>query len=191
MELKQCGPEDLARLREIAEQTYRETFAPHNSRADMDAYVAEAFSVERLRHELRNAHSAFFLALEEGGAVGYMKLNDGPAQTEPDLDGSLEIERIYMLAACHGNGGGRQMLDHAVARAMAAGKDFIWLGVWEHNHRAIRFYEKNGFARFGMHPFRMGEDVQVDLLMRRELRGQDGPDNAGVGGDMGFGPGRG
>ncbi|MGI6153226.1 MAG: GNAT family N-acetyltransferase [Christensenellaceae bacterium] len=170
MEMKRCSMDDLAQLCKIADQTYRETFEAHNTRADMDAYTAQAFSARQLALELACPYSAFFFATEGGMPVGYLKLNDGPAQTEPDMDGSVEIERIYTLRAYHGKGLGRRILDHAIGCAVEKAKAFLWLGVWEHNHRAIRFYEKNGFTCFGKHPFLLGEDVQTDLLMRKNLR---------------------
>lgn len=171
MELKQCTPGDLAQLRALSEETYRETFAPYNTAADMDAYVAGAFSEARLRDELADAHTAFFMALDGGAAAGYIKLCGGPAQSEPGMDGGMEIGRLYALGRYHGTGLGGMLMDHAAACAREAGCSFLWLGVWEHNHRALRFYGKHGFVRFGQHPFVLGADVQTDFLMRRELRG--------------------
>ena len=45
------------------------------------------------------------------------------------------------------------------------GRETLWLGVWEHNARAIRFYEKCGFRDAGSHPFLLGNDLQTDRIM--------------------------
>jgi ribosomal protein S18 acetylase RimI-like enzyme len=45
----------------------------------------------------------------------------------------------------------------------------MWLGVWEYNPRAQRFYEKNGFRIVGKHVFQLGTDPQTDLLMQKEV----------------------
>jgi ribosomal protein S18 acetylase RimI-like enzyme len=49
------------------------------------------------------------------------------------------------------------------------GYDVFWLGVWEHNTRALAFYRKWGFEVFGSHIFQLGEAQDTDLLMRKEL----------------------
>ncbi|MNF16430.1 Protease synthase and sporulation negative regulatory protein PAI 1 [compost metagenome] len=46
---------------------------------------------------------------------------------------------------------------------------YIWLGVWEENKRALRFYEKNGFTVFDKHIFRLGNDEQTDLMMKKTI----------------------
>ena len=40
-----------------------------------------------------------------------------------------------------------------------------WLGVWENNFRAIKFYRKYGFKKFGQHSFLLGKDLQTDYLL--------------------------
>lgn len=169
MELTPCRIEDLALLREISIQTFEETFAADNSGEDTEAYIADAFSAEKLRSELDNPASAFYFARESGKIVGYLKLNRPPAQTELNDDKSLEIERIYVAKKFHGTGCGGLLLEKAVACAKESGGEYVWLGVWEKNPRAIRFYEKNGFRRFGEHVFQFGGDKQLDYLFRKDL----------------------
>jgi len=56
----------------------------------------------------------------------------------------------------------------------------VWLGVWEHNPRAIAFYRKWGFEAVGEHVFVVGTDPQRDLVMTRSaLAPADRPDPAG------------
>jgi ribosomal protein S18 acetylase RimI-like enzyme len=54
--------------------------------------------------------------------------------------------------------------------ASEKGFDTIWLGVWEHNHNSIAFYEQWGFETFGKHVFRLGNDDQNDLLMKKKIK---------------------
>ena len=60
-------------------------------------------------------------------------------------------------------------MDACFARARNGQHDVMWLGVWEHNPRAQRFYEKNGFRIVGRHTFQLGYDPQTDLLMQKEI----------------------
>ncbi len=65
-------------------------------------------------------------------------------------------------------------MERAVETAERKGKKYIWLGLWEKNTKAVSFYRKHGFYEIGAHPFLLGDDVQTDILMRRDLRQSDG-----------------
>lgn len=116
----------------------------------------------------------FFIAWDEGSAIGYLKVNTAQAQTDMHEEDSLEIERIYVLNAYHGKKVGQLLYDKAVEIAVQLGKTSVWLGVWEENPRAIRFYEKNGFVAFGTHLFKLGDDEQTDIIMRKPLSVKEG-----------------
>lgn len=160
---------DVLTLRSIACDTFTETFADSNSASDMERYLAERFSEEQLTRELSNPDSFFYAAELGGQTVGYIKLNTGSAQTEPQAADALEIERIYVLSAHHGCGIGQDLYQRALGIATDRKARYIWLGVWEHNHRALRFYEKNGFIAFATHVFKLGHDEQTDILMKKSL----------------------
>lgn len=139
----------------------------------MSAYLEEGFSLEKLTTELQNPHSAFYIAALGSTVIGYLKVNTGPAQTELQVANALEIERIYVLQAYHGQQVGQVLYERALQLATQAQADYLWLGVWEENPRAIRFYEKNGFAAFAKHVFKLGDDEQTDILMKRPLTASD------------------
>ena len=98
-----------------------------------------------------------------------MKLNKEDAQTDiNDLEG-LEIERIYVRQQFQGNGYGRELIEFALERARLLKKQYAWLGVWEKNAAAIAFYERMGFQEVGKHTFRMGDELQSDYIMKKEI----------------------
>ncbi|MNJ87455.1 Protease synthase and sporulation negative regulatory protein PAI 1 [compost metagenome] len=172
--IQKAGFGDLKTLQEISRSTFYETFADSNTEQDMQHYLSVNFSLDQLSFELSETDSQFFIAWDKDRAVGYLKVNSGQAQSDLKEDDSLEIERIYVLNAYHGKKVGQLLYAHALEVAMQLGKSSIWLGVWEMNPRAIRFYEKNDFVTFGTHVFKMGEDEQTDLLMRKSLFGEEG-----------------
>ncbi len=157
---------DANRLREIAVETFSETFSNENSEENMIQYLTENFSIDKLSKELKNCNSEFYFALYDTKPIGYLKLNFGNSQTELMNDDAIEIERIYVLKDFHGKCVGQTLLSHAITIARKRNSNFIWLGVWEKNKRAINFYEKNGFIEFDSHKFNLGEDEQVDLMMK-------------------------
>ncbi|SJZ86246.1 Ribosomal protein S18 acetylase RimI [Chitinophaga eiseniae] len=167
--IRKATADDLATIGLIGRQTFFETFAPHNTAANMQQYLEESFNDAKLREELSNPESFFFVAMEGTKPVGYLKLNTGNAQTEVQGDTALEIERIYVSSDYHGKKVGQLLYEKALGTAQALGKSYLWLGVWERNPRAIRFYEKNGFVAFDQHLFRMGEEEQTDIMMKKML----------------------
>jgi ribosomal protein S18 acetylase RimI-like enzyme len=160
---------DLDALRTISIQTFTETFSEHNTGEDMQAYISENLSAERLRRELNTNGSQFYFMRSGDKLAGYMKLNTGLAQTVEGKTGTLEIERIYVLKEFHGQQLGKSMLQHAISIARGTSRDTIWLGVWERNAKAIAFYERNGFVKTGSHDFVLGDDVQIDHIMELQL----------------------
>lgn len=160
---------DLETIKLIGRETFFETFAESNTEADMQKYLDESFSNSKLTAELNDQNSRFFISWQNKNPIGYMKLNVGKAQTEIRDDLSIEIERIYVKQAYHGKKVGQILYEKALEIAQQMKKKYIWLGVWEENPKAIRFYEKNGFVAFDKHVFRMGEDEQTDIMMKKEL----------------------
>lgn len=161
---------DLSQLREISIRTYRQAFDESNTEQNMLDYINTSFSEEKLTLELQNPYSEFFFVEHEDKPIGYLKLNLGKAQNEFKEDDALEIERIYVDEAFHGKRIGQLLFDHCIAFAKEKGVKYAWLGVWEHNTKAMKFYEKNGLEVFDQHPFRMGDEVQTDLLMKLEFK---------------------
>lgn len=135
----------------------------------MQMYLDENLSLDKLSKELSNRESEFYFALSNNIIAGYLKINFGGSQTELTDLNAVEIERIYVLKDHHSKGLGQSLLETAIYRAKAANAPYIWLGVWEENINAIRFYRKNGFVWFAKHIFRLGDDEQTDILMKLVL----------------------
>jgi ribosomal protein S18 acetylase RimI-like enzyme len=167
--IHKAGIQDLETIQNIGRQTFSETFAESNTEEAMKTYLEESFSTEKVKLELNNPDSYFFIAWEEDNPVGYLKLNSGAAQTELQDDTSLEIERIYVKKSHHGQKVGQLLYDQALETAQNLNKSYLWLGVWEKNLRALQFYRKNGFEEFGSHTFRLGDEDQTDLMMKKIL----------------------
>jgi ribosomal protein S18 acetylase RimI-like enzyme len=161
---------DINHLQQISTQTFHETFAPLNTEENMRKYLEEEFSIVRLTDELVNNDSEFYFALLENNVIGYLKLNFGKSQTELQDDNALELERIYVLKEFHGKQVGQLLYDQAVQIARQRNVDYLWLGVWEKNLRARNFYQKNGLVEFDKHIFKLGNDVQTDIMMKLVLK---------------------
>lgn len=169
IEIKKVTIDDIRQLQEIGRQTFYETFSTRNTEENMVKYLEDGFSEEKLTAELNNPFSEFYFAVLDEKAIGYLKLNFGNSQTELQDSSSLEIERIYVLQEYHGKKVGQILYEKAMQVANEKKVNYVWLGVWEENPRAIRFYQKNGFVEFDKHIFVLGDDEQTDIMMRKDL----------------------
>lgn len=170
IEIKKVSINDIGELQKIGRQTFHETFSAANTEENMQKYLEEGFSVEKLTAELNDRNAEFYFATLDDNVIGYLKLNFGQSQTELKDDKALEIERIYVLKEYHGKKVGQLLYETAIELARQKRADFVWLGVWEENPRAINFYKKNGFIEFDKHIFKLGDDEQTDIMMKLQLK---------------------
>lgn len=170
-QIRPATPADAELLAEFAERTFRDAFAADNSPEDMEAYVREAFSVERLEAELAEDTNTFLLAFRYDAPrpVGYAKLRHGvvdPSVTGPD---PVDLHRLYVDQKAIGSGVGAALMRACLDTARSAGRRTLWLGVWQRNRRALAFYRKWEFETVGDHVFRLGSDDQLDFIMERPV----------------------
>ena len=169
IQIQKISLTEIDQLQKIGRQTFKETFSESNSEENMKNYLEEGFSKEKLTVELNDKNSEFYFAKLEEEVIGYLKVNFGDSQTELKDSKALEIERIYVSKEFHGKSVGQLLYDKAIEVAKQKGSEYVWLGVWEENPRAISFYKKNGFVEFDKHIFKLGDDEQTDIMMKLKL----------------------
>lgn len=169
LKIVRASLKDSHKLLEIGRQTFYDAFAPLNTKENIQQYLDEKFTLENVITELKNPNTDFYFVLHDHKKVGYLKLNTADAQTEINYDKALEIERIYVIKEHQGKKIGQCLLHKAIQIAQEKMLEYIWLGVWEKNTAAIRFYEGHGFTIFNKHQFALGSDIQTDLMMKLEL----------------------
>ncbi len=160
---------DADLIADLSRQTFYETFAASNTREDMDKFMNETFSREALMKEVGAEGNIFLLAYDGQEAVGYARMREGELRPEFSGKPSIEIARIYAVRSCIGKGVGKILMQQCIDIALDNKKELIWLGVWEKNDRAIAFYQKFGFEKFATHDFVLGNDVQTDWLMKKNI----------------------
>lgn len=163
------GLNDVEKLLNISRATFSQTFDAHNSPEDMEIYFNSNLTMDKLTNEIKNPNAAFYFAMDDAAVVGYLKVNIGNAQTEKQDINAFEIERIYVDKKYLGKKIGQLLFNKAIDLAKEKNSAYVWLGVWEENHRALAFYKKNGFIPFDKHIFKLGNDEQTDIMMKLEL----------------------
>ena len=161
--------DDAAILSEFAAKAFYHTFANDNTPENMAAYLKASFSPEIQFHELSASENIFLIAETESRPIGYAQLVMDSKEESLQGTRSLEIRRIYASPEHIGQGVGKELMISSIQEARQRGCDSIWLGVWEKNLRAIRFYKKWGFKEVGTHIFYVGDDPQRDFIMELAL----------------------
>jgi diamine N-acetyltransferase len=169
--IRQATVDDAQALADLAYTTFWDAFAHHpkNAPEDLNHYMRQAFNEGQIAAELADDKSIFLIAEIDGVPVGYAKIVIDNIEPGVTAQRPVELSRLYSHQKYLGQGIGQKLMDACFERARREGRDVMWLGVWEYNPRAQRFYEKNGFRAVGSHVFQLGNDAQTDLLMQREL----------------------
>lgn len=167
--IRKASFKDISDLQKISKRTFLETYTSGNTEEDMLKYLEEEFTTEKLKLELNNNESEFYFAILSNNIIGYLKINFGESQTDLKDKNALEIQRIYVLKELQGKKIGKALYQKAVEVAKQKELDYLWLGVWEDNPKAIQFYQKIGFVAFDRHIFQLGTDAQTDIMMKLQL----------------------
>lgn len=169
MQIRQATAADAALITAISRETFYESFADQNTEEDMQLFLDEQFNTAMLMAEVEEPHHTFFIISVDDEVAGYAKLKDNTHPQLSDHSRAIEISRFYARKQMIGKGIGKAMMLHLIDHARSLNKNIIWLGVWEHNARAIAFYSTFGFTKFSEHDFLLGTDLQRDWLMYKTL----------------------
>lgn len=169
LKIRHATEYDTALIAEIGARTFEETFGPDNKPEDMQNYLAKNFALDKIKSELADPDSTFLLAYENEEPIGYAKLKASEAPDSVNGLEPVELVRIYVDQKMIGKGYGSVLMKSCIKQAKHDGYKTMWLGVWEKNEHAIRFYEKWGFTIVGPRVFVLGSDVQNDFIMQRAI----------------------
>ena len=167
--VRSCSLHDAPSLVSLGIRTFRDTFDEVNTAENMMLYINKSFTLQKVKAEIQEPGSVFFLAERNNEAIGYARVRRSEKPKELESDSTLEIERIYADKKYLGKRIGFLLMNTCLHYAKEHGFDTVWLGVWEHNQRAIAFYERWGFEKFGEHLFMLGHDEQTDHLMKKTI----------------------
>ncbi|HEX8638190.1 MAG TPA: GNAT family N-acetyltransferase [Pyrinomonadaceae bacterium] len=171
LKIRRAQAEDTATLARIGWQSFNEAFADHpqNHPDDMRVYMNEAFAPTAIEADLLDETTVYFIAELDDEAAGYAKLKIDSREDCIAGERPLELCRLYALDRFIGKGIGKALMEKSFELAKEIGADVFWLGVWEYNHRAQKFYAKFGFEKCGEHVFQLGNDPQIDWILQRKL----------------------
>lgn len=161
---------DIGAIADLAARTFALACPPGTPQADIDRHIATQLNAERFG-DLMGTASFFVVDSPDGGVCGYAMLADEPPPVPGPWRNPAELRRIYVDGDLHGRGVAAMLMRACLDEAGAQGRDWIWLGTNVNNERALRFYEKAGFAVVGERDFTVGTTVEHDYVLARELPG--------------------
>lgn len=151
----------------ISAKTFIETYGEQNTPKNLQKYLEERFNTKQISNEILTPETVFLLVELNTEVIGYAKIRVNLVEN-PDPK-ALEIERIYIEKAFHGQKLGAVLMQKCMDISRKKDYQSLWLGVWEYNPKAISFYKNWGFEIFGTHIFQLGDDAQMDYLMTKKL----------------------
>ncbi|MFM8910840.1 MAG: GNAT family N-acetyltransferase [Gemmatimonadota bacterium] len=160
---------DAAALAAFGAKSFADTFGAFHTPADLAMHLAEAFGVAQQTAELEDPATVTLFAEIDGALAGFTQVYAGAVPECVTGPAPIEIKRFYIDTPWHGQGVAQRLIDAAYALGRERRAQTVWLGVWEHNPRAIAFYRRQGFTQVGAHTFMVGTDATTDLLFARPL----------------------
>ncbi len=164
-----CTADDAPLIADIGRKTYEHTYSHLNNPQVMNSYLEKTFNIDTIRKELRDTNSQTVLITENDRVAGFLKVNFPPSQSDFNREGSMELQRIYVLREFKRRGYGRALIEYAKEMAEKRNCTSIWLSVWEENPEAVSFYEKMGFYKSGTRIFMMAGEEQSDFVLTYDL----------------------
>jgi ribosomal protein S18 acetylase RimI-like enzyme len=169
IEVRQATLADNNMLSDLGRRAFQEAFGRYNDPGDMQAYLDLSFDPERIKNQLLDPLVIYLVASYQGIPVGYAKLVRKNKCGQYSSDKQMQMERIYALDAYVGKKIGKALMLESLRIAKEEGNEYLWLGVWQENQRAIKFYKDFGFEIIGVKQFKIGNEINDDYVMGLKL----------------------
>jgi len=167
--IRRANLADASALASLAESVFRDTFAAANDPADVEIYSTKNFGLAVQAREIADPNLITIVSEQAGELNAFAQVKVGSRIECVSAKRPTELCRFYVAQQWHGSGIAHELMNEVLATVNGLSSDRLWLGVWERNDRAVRFYGKFGFAVVGDHPFVLGHDTQRDLVMALEI----------------------
>ena len=168
-ETRKAGANDTNLIANLSRHTFYDSFYEQNTADDMAMFLEKNFNDYAIAKEVEDPENIFLIIEDDNLPLGYAKLSIKNKQYDSVNFKCLEISRIYCINEAIGKGVGKTLMLECINISTSLSMNCIWLGVWEHNARAIEFYKKFGFTKFDEHVFMLGTDSQNDWLMKKNI----------------------
>lgn len=162
--IRQAKVEDKNLLSALATTTFYEAYFEQDVSINLSNYIVESFNTGQMENELEDTNSLFFIAELGHRAIGYAKLRQASRIDCVTDEKAIELQRIYVLEKMKGKNIGARLMERCFEESRQRGYSTLWLGVWQYNPSAQKFYEKLGFQRVGEMKFEYASNIETNFV---------------------------
>ena len=156
-------------LAAMARQCFVDSFAHLYSERDLSTFLAQAYGSNGLLKDLADPGYSWRVATDAGRIVAYVKVGPLGLPAPEPIAGAVELKQLYVMQPWQGAGVAAELMEWAIEAARSRGAPELYLSVFDHNHRAKRFYSRYGFEDVGPCEFRVGDQIDDDRVWRKSL----------------------
>jgi ribosomal protein S18 acetylase RimI-like enzyme len=167
--IRRATTDDAKLISALGITTCYEAYVDLDPSDELARYCMEAFSLEQIAAEIEDKNSIFLIAEFGRKAVGYAKLRDGKEVECLRGKSKIEIQRIYVLEKQKGTGVGKALIEKCSEIAREMNREYVWLGVWDKNTAAQKFYEKTGMKNIGTTDFSDGKNSFINFVFANKI----------------------
>lgn len=167
--IRRATVSDVNILAALGTTTCYEAYFELDPSQDLADYCARIYSPENVQTEFNDPNSTYLIAEINDRAVGFVKLRENKPVECVDGENAIELQRIYVLERVKGSGVGKALLDSSISIGRERGYMQLWLGVWDQNLPAQRFYERIGMKRVGNTVFNDGKNDFINYVFAIDI----------------------
>lgn len=167
--IRKADIDDLKLLSAISITTCYEAYFELDPSKDLAEYCDWAFNQRQMKTEIEDPNSTFLIAEFGGKTVGYAKLRENKFIKCLKDKNAIEVQRIYILEKMKGKHIGNALMNRCYEIAAEKGYETVWLGVWDKNTAAQKFYERIGMKKVGTTDFSDGKSSFINFVMAKDL----------------------
>jgi ribosomal protein S18 acetylase RimI-like enzyme len=169
LNIRRATLSDLQLICVLAITKHYEAYFELDPSQDLADYCIRFFNLEAVRKELENPNLTYLIAEFEGNAVGFAELREGKKVKCMENKNAIEIQRIYVIEPMKGKGIGKALIEKCCEIGREKGYASIWLGVWDKNVEAQKFYRKIGMENVGLTDFSDGKNEFLNFVFSKEI----------------------
>ncbi len=167
--IHQAHLSDDARLAAFTRLVFEETYGSSIPARTLAQYFDEHLSPQALARDIAEARTALLIAATSRviHATARLAWRDRPNCIKHEA--AIELGRFYVEASQRGTGLANALLAACERAAADMHATHIWLCAWQHNPRAMAFYQRNGYSIAGKAIIMVGNIAFQDHVLVKAL----------------------
>jgi ribosomal protein S18 acetylase RimI-like enzyme len=161
---------DAGKIANFAKDTFVETFGQYYKREDLQFHLDANYKVGSFKEKIQDPEHFIYLASDSTKElIGFLSLGRVKLPLKDLTSDDRELQQLYVLKQYHHKKIGFQLMQMALDNLKESSCRRLFLGVWENNFKAQKFYSLFGFQPYGEYLYPVGNHVDRELIWVKEL----------------------